>query len=884
MTDPNTISPPRWPRKLLDHLLKDSYWEEIEGDMEERFQDNLAQYYPQKARRLYVWDSIKLLRPTLMKGINGYDQLNQYTMLRSYLKISFRSLLRYKLFTTINILGLAIGLAAFLLISEYLRFEESYDRFFSDANQIYRISLVQTVNNEIVTREATSYYPTAQVLKDELPEIMEATVSYQFERQVFRKGESVVTEKGVISADSNFLKIFDYKVLQGSAEMILTEPNTLVLTESKAQFYFGDRNPLGETLMILGNFNRPFEVTGVIEDVPENTQYKFDILISDASLSNRSDREGWQRSNYYTFVKLTSSMSASSLTSKLQTLTEKYLNDGSQESFRQIAVPDIHLQSDFQYEAEIPGSAKAVGFMRIIAFFILIIAWINYINLSTAQAVNRAKEVGLRKVIGAYKTQLINQFLLEAMLINFLAALIALLISELSLPYFHQLVGQEIIPHVWNYLPFWQSLIIFFIIGTLVSGFYPALVLSGFKPVAVLKGKFVNSKSGTALRKGLVIVQFTASMMLIAGTLIVYFQLDFIRSKDLGISTEYVVGFLRPQVDHEQWEGHKSQIASFQETLRQHTAIEKVGGTSNLPGGDDGDISYTTDKMRIVGLTEPMVGSTYIQSIDEYFLDAVSLQLLAGINFDRTRIADSMVVMVNQAFLRKFNAANEQKAVREQIQFGGDDARSKYEIIGVVKDFNRTSLRSDVEPTIYFPSYTPEAIVVRLKPESYAAGLAYLNETWATFFPDSPLDYTFLDDRFAALYEQDQRFGQIFGTFAGLAIFIATLGLFGLSSFMAVQRTVEVGVRKVLGATVPSIIGIFYQNFLVLLGVAGLISIPVVYFGMTFWLENYAYRIAFPWWTTVVALGLVAVFALVTVGYQVYKVAILDPAKTLKYE
>lgn len=667
---------------------------------------------------------------------------------------------------------------------------------------------------------------------------------------------------------------------------MLTEPNTLVLTQSKAKHYFGEQNPLGETLEILGTFNRTFKITGVIEDVPENTHYKFDMIMSDESIKEQYESDGWNGFNYYSFLKLKEHVTLASLHDKLEDLSKKYLGEGNNMRFTLFPIEDIHLKSDFTFEAEIPGNEKVVSFMRIIALFILIIAWVNYINLSTARAIDRAKEVGLRKVIGAYKMQLIAQFLMEAMLVNFLAAMLALLISELSLPFFHQLIGKEIIPHVWNYLPFLQSLLLFFFIGTLVSGFYPAQVLSGFKPVAVLKGKFRNSKSGTVLRKSLVVVQFTASIVLIAGTFIVYHQLQYMQGKDLGITTDYVVGFSMPrgQNNEQVRELINNKIASFKEALRKHAAIETVGGTSNLPGGDGSDINSSAGKLRIVGLTERQLGTIYLQFNDEYFLDAVDMQLLAGRNFDRNRTADSLVVMVNQAFLRKFNIADENAVLNEYIQGGDDDNERKFEIIGVVKDFNRTSLKSSVEPTLYFPNYTPASTVVKLNPKQYQEGLAYLSDTWNEFFPDTPLDYTFLDDRFAALYEQDRRFGEIFGTFSALAIFIATLGLFGLSSFMAVQRTVEVGVRKVLGASVPNIIGIFYKDFLILLGFAGLMGLPAVYFSMNFWLENYAYRIDFPWLLSVAALCIVVVFALLTVGYQIYKVAILDPAKTLKYE
>jgi putative ABC transport system permease protein len=488
----------------------------------------------------------------------------------------------------------------------------------------------------------------------------------------------------------------------------------------------------------------------------------------------------------------------------------------------------------------------------------------------------------LRKAVGAVRGQLIGQFLVEALLINLVAALLALLVSELLLPYFNQLVGKAITSHVWNHPPFLRGLLIFFLLGTFVSGFYPALVLSGFRPVAVLKGKFRNSRSGIRLRKSLVVVQFAASVVLIAATFIVFRQVQFMQSKDLGIDTDYVVGISLPQVAKGQWEAHNNQVASFGNLLQNHTAVEAVGGTGYLPGGSGGDTNSSSGQSRIVGLTDWLTSTTHLQRIDDHFLNTVGIQLVAGRNFDRNR-TDNFGVIVNQAFLRRYNIADEESVLHEQLELAGDGGY-KAEIIGVVRDFNRTSLRAEVEPTVYLPDYTPASLVVRLRPNQHQQGLAYLQETWAEFFPNAPLEYSFLDDRFAALYEQDRRFGEIFGTFSGLAIFIAMLGLFGLSSFMAVQRTAEVGVRKVLGATVPSIIGIFYKDFLVLLGIAGLISLPVVYYGMNGWLQSYAYRIDFPWLLTGAALVIVVFFALLTVGYQVYQVAVLDPAKTLRHE
>ena len=872
----------RFAERFFRWFCHPDYYAEIQGDLEEMYQRDSEQ-----SERLVQWKYLLrvfgLFRHSLIRAFPT-QLLIHPAMFRNYFMIGTRTLLRHKLFTTINILGLAIGLASFLLINEYIHFEESYDRFFTNADRIYRLSTVQVANGEVGDKDAMIYHPAPQALKDELAEVEESTVSFKFNELILRQGESIIQEKGAISADSNFFKVFDYRIIQGSPETMLTEPYSLVLSESKAAFYFGDQDPLGQMLQVLGGFNRPFKVTGVIQDVPENTQYKFDLLVSNESIKGLFDRDGWRNNNYYGFIKLREHATPSSLSNKLEAFAKKYMGEDTNERFLLYPIQDIHLQSDYTYEAEIPGSEKAVNFLRLIALFILLIAWVNYINLSTARAVNRAKEVGLRKVVGADKLQLISQFLLEALLVNLVAALLALLVSELLLPYFNQLVGKPVAPHVWNHRPFLLSLLLFFLVGTFVSGFYPALVLSGFRPVAVLKGKFRNSRSGAMLRKGLVIVQFAASVALIAATFIVFRQVQFMQGRDLGIDTDYVVGFSLPDVPDEQREAHRTTVQSFNEALRAHTTITTVGGTSNLPGGDGADINSTTNKVGLVGLTDLLDHTTYIQYNDEYFLDAVGMQLLAGRKFDRNRTADSMVVMVNQAFLRRFDVYDPESVLYRQVQLGEDGNSNKYEIIGVVKDFNRTSLKTTVEPTVYFPWYAPRVAVVKLNPKQYQQGLAYLQETWAEFFPNAPLEYSFLDDRFAALYEQDRRFGDIFGTFSGLAIFIAMLGLFGLSSFMAVQRTAEVGVRKVLGATVSNIVGIFYKDFLVLLGIAGLISLPVVYYGMNSWLQSYAYRIDFPWLLAGAALLIVVVFALLTVGYQIYKVAILDPAKTLRHE
>ncbi|MFA0964453.1 ABC transporter permease [Roseivirga sp. BDSF3-8] len=872
----------RWAQRFLQWFCHPDFYDEIAGDLEELYQRNLAEQ-GSRANWRYALQVAGLCRPSLMRPFTHYTLINP-AMFKNYLKIGTRNLLRHKLFSLINVLGLALGLTAFLLINEYIVFEKSYDSAFTDAERIYRVTTVQVINGEQRSKDAMTYHPAPEALSRELPEVMTGTVTYKFGELVFRKGEALVKESGVISADSNYFRIFDWPIVEGTAGSMLKEPNSLVLTESKARYYFGNENPVGKTIEILGYFGREFKITGVIKDLPLNTHYKFDMIISDGSIKEIADDDAWSGFNYYGFVKLAPGTDPAHFDDKLVELSRKYIGENDPDRFVLFPVQDIHLKSDYIYEPEANSSEKTVAFMKVISLLILVIAWVNYINLTTARAVNRAREVGLRKVIGAYKLQLVGQFLTEALMVNFMAAFIAFFLAELLLPYFHQLIGYPILTHVWESAGFLTSLLVFFLIGTFVSGFYPAFVLSGFRPIAVLKGKFRSSRSGTLLRKGLVISQFVASIILIAGTAIVYKQLNYMRDQDLGIDTDYVVGYEMPNVSSDRKESFTQTYTSFKDRLTGHPGIVAAGASNHLPGGDQADISSHSGNIIIPGLTDVVTGTTFLMQGDEGFMEALGMELAAGRLFDTQNRNDSLAMLVNEAFLRKMNISDEQEILNKHLYFGDETSANKFEIIGVIKDFNRTSLKQNIEPTIFVTGGYPGNMVVKLNPANYQAGLDYLKTTWAEFFPDTPLSYYFLDDRFDRLYRQDKKFGQIFGTFAALAIFIAVLGLFGLSSFLSIQRSAEVGVRKVLGATVPNILGIFYKDYLVLLGIAAALSLPLIYLSMNAWLEGYAFRISFPWYVTALALTGVVLFALTIVGYQIMKVARLDPAKTLKYE
>ncbi len=860
------------------------FYEDIKGDLDELYLREEAQTYTLGPELWFALEVIKLFRPSLIRPLTAINHSNHLDMFKNYLKIGLRNLAKYKSYSAIHILGLALGLASFLLINEYTSFEKSYDQFHEKPDQLYRLTTDNIVGGKMTVRDAMSFAPSGKALMDELPEILSYTVTHKRGSMIVRKGNDLVDEKMVLAVDSNFLHLFNYPLLAGNVDEVLIAPYTMVLTASKAKKYFGDINPIGQKVEVLGRFNRPFEVVGIVEDIPDNTHYKFDILISLKSMQAQVERDNWNGYNYYTYLRLAPDADIEQLNEKLVPLSDKYIGEESKLVFNLQPIKDIHLHSDFTFEPEIHGSAKAVNFLSIISIFILLIAWVNYVNLSTARAVDRAQEVGLRKVVGAKKRQLIGQFLVESLLINFFGALAALGLAELLLPHFNFLVGKTVLTSAWTNVSFLQKLFLFFLLGTFLSGFYPALVLSSFKPIGVLKGTFSRSKHGTLLRKALVVVQFAASLILIANTIIVYRQVNYMTQKDMGINIDRVIGFQNPRFQRDQREQYSSKFNAFYEELNRLPEVVKVGGISSLPGGGSSDVSSSSGGVRIVDKTDRLEGTIYVVQIDEPLQDVLDITVLAGRNFRKDMASDSSAVVVNETFLKQFNISDYETMINEKIQLGRNPENDMYKIVGVFRDYNRTTLKNSVEPTIFYYDELQGNSVVRLTAGDPTEGIKAVEATWRQFFPDAPFAYSFVDSRFEKLYVEDKKFGLLFGNFSILAIIVASLGLLGLASFLAIQRTKEVGVRKVLGASTGNIIMLFFKDFIYLLGIAVVIGVPLVYLSMNGWLSNYAYRIDFPWWAMVVACLIIGLFAFVTVGLQTYRVAVLDPAKTIRHE
>lgn len=860
------------------------FYEDIKGDLDELYQREEAQAYALGPELWFAFEVLKLFRPSIIRPISSINHSNYLDMFKNYLKIGLRNLAKYKSYAAIHILGLALGLASFLLINEYTSFEKSYDQFHEKPDQLYRLTTDNIVGGKMAVRDAMSFAPSGKALMDELPEVLSYTVTHKRGSMIIRKENELVDEKMVLAVDSNFLRLFNYPLLAGNANEVMIAPYTMVLTASKAKKYFGEADPIGQKIEVLGRFNRPFEVVGIIEDVPDNTHYKFDILISLKSMQGQVENDNWNGYNYYTYLRLAPDTDMAQLNEKLIPLSDKYIGEESKLVFNLQPIKDIHLHSDFTFEPEIHGSAKAVNFLSIISIFILLIAWVNYVNLSTARAVDRAQEVGLRKVVGAKKGQLIGQFLVESLLINFLGALAALVLAEILLPHFNFLVGKTVLTSAWTNTGFLQKLGLFFLLGTFLSGFYPALVLSSFKPIGVLKGTFSRSKHGTLLRKTLVVVQFAASLILIANTIIVYRQVNYMTQKDMGINIDRVIGFQNPRFQRDQREQYSSKFNSFYEELNRLPEVAKVGGISSLPGGGSSDVSSSSGGVRIVDKTDRLEGTIYVVQVDEPLQEVFDIAVLAGRNFRKDMASDSNAVVVNETFLKQFNISDYETMINEKIQLGRNPENDMYKIVGVFRDYNRTTLKNSVEPTVFYYDELQRNSVVRLNAGDPTEGIKAVEATWRRFFPDAPFAYSFVDSRFEKLYVEDKKFGLLFGNFSILAIIVASLGLLGLASFLAIQRTKEVGVRKVLGASTGNIIMLFFKDFIYLLGIAVVIGVPLVYMSMSGWLSNYAYRIDFPWWAMIVACLIIGLFAFVTVGLQTYRVAFLDPAKTIRHE
>ena len=824
-------------------------------------------------------------------------------MLKNYLHSALRSLRKNKFYSIINVLGLAVGMAGFLLIAQYVFFETSYDDFHAQGDEIYRVQLNQYQNDELMLASAENYPGAGPALLAELPEVLDYTRLYN----MGYKNNVVITYEEApdgpvqfkldrfMYADSSFFSLFSFPLVQGNPQTALAAPFTAVVSESYAKKFFGNEDPIGKVLRLQDDdFNdERCRVTGVFQDIPSNAHLKFNVLFSYPTLYNRGDwaRERydltWQRKDFYTYIRVQEGTDPVALADKFPTVINQYspglAGQQRRDAFLLQPLSDIHLHSDLAEEAEANGSAQVVYFLLIIAGFILIIAWINYINLSTARALERGREVGVRKALGAFRHQLIGQFLLESLLVNGLAIVIAGVLISLLLPVFNTLTGLQFSEVAfWSQSWLWGLLAGLFLVGTLLSGLYPALVMASFRPTRVLKGTLRTTQHGIRLRQALVVFQFAAAIVLVAGTAIVYQQMQYMLQEDLGFNMEQTLVLTRPSIRPEDDDVMKNRHEQFKTELLRNPAVQQVSGASYVPGHN----RKFKFNFRKYGTPAEEAQAIRVNGVDYDYFDMFEMKMLAGRGFSEDHATDidtAVVITESAARLLGFDRPEDAVGAPLTISFGPQEGQML--VIGVVHDFHQASLKEAVEPMIMLlESFRTEYYAMKVSPENLPQTIEYVQATWNEVFPGNPFAYFFLDDYFNRQYQTDQRFSQLIRVFAVLAMFIGGLGLLGLSAFTAQQRTKEIGVRKVLGASVGSIMLLLSRDFTKLIVIALLIAVPLAYFIMDRWLSSYASRIQIGAGIFVAAGLLTLLLAWLTVSWQSLKAARANPVDSLRSE
>lgn len=808
-------------------------------------------------------------------------------MLYNHLKIAWRNLIRNKMLTLINVGGLSIGIATCFLILQYVQFERSYDQFLDNKERMYRIDWHLYQGGDLTLALPKAAAGAGPKLLADFPEVVAQTRMYKIFGTVnISHGGRAFNESKVLFASEDFFKVLSFPLIYGEKEDVLNEPNKVVLSKSAAARYFpGMSNPTGKILRLKegDDWDMSLMVSGVMEDLPANSHMEADVLVSHQTYinSNPAAADSFWWVNFYTYILTAPGTTKELLDSKLAAwipTIDNYRDEEEGDRPKVYAQPitDIHLFSNLAQEMKANGDARVVSILLAAAFIILVIAWLNYINLTTAKGLERAKEVGIKKVIGASRGQLVGQFLLEATLINGISLLIAFTLYQFGQPLVHSLLPAQ---------PHWQTLFngsLFWVIGAVlfagafVSGYYPALVISSYKPIAILKGRVSHSPKGHALRKIMVSLQFILSLGLLVSTFTVKDQVSYMLNQDLGMNLEQVVVALAPDA---YVPDHKEKVDLFRHELLSSPGINEVSQSRVLPG----EAHFYNWGMQ-VGSYKGNSNNYGQGSVDPHFIPLLGIELVAGRNFDPNLVTDKSAVVVNESALSVLEFVSPEDALGKQIWWMDEDFGA-WTIIGVVKDHHQYALSRKVEPMIYYQEDQPASyFTFKLQSGNIHESVAHLAKTYETFFPGNPFDYYFLDEHFNRQYQADRQMISAFGGFAVVAIIIACLGLFGLASFEAVQRTKEVGIRKVLGASVSSIALLFSGKFFRLLLLSAVICLPLCYQLMDRWLDNYPYRMDLGWQVFVLPVVLLFTVALITLIYHILKTVRLNPVDALRNE
>lgn len=803
-------------------------------------------------------------------------------MIKNYFKQTWRSITKNKTYSALNIAGLAAGLTCFTFIALWVTDELSYDKFNSNYDRIFR--LISTAKTETgITESAVSSAPMAKALKDDYAEV-ENTARLKMREEIVTCKNQQVLQPGILLTDPSFFEVFSYHITRGNVVNALSEPYSIILTESTAKKYFGDKDPMGQTLIInmfdSTGYGAPYKITGITPDPPKNAHFTFNMLASfktvEVAKPDVLTVDGWGDASFYTYVLLKKGVDFKAFSNKITQFYGKYVGDlfniwRSIYFYKLQPLSDIHLRSNLQYEIAPAGNITQVYIFSTIGIFILLLAAINYTNLATARSAGRAKEVGIKKAVGAGKNQLILQYLSKSVFTAILALLLSFLLSFLLQSFFFEVTDKHL-----SLLS--SPLLLFFLSGVsiflgVLSGIYPAFILSAFKPAIVLKGSFKSGDRGIRLRKTLVVSQFVITIILITGIVIIYSQMSFIRHKDLGYNKDALL-FLRVNGNIDVINGYNS----FKNELKTSSLISGIAtSNSSIVGGLGTGGAETVDNKGT-----PLQVNTSRLRVDADYFDVYGIKLLAGRSFSHNASGDTIrQIILNEMAVKKFGWKNPETAIGKPFKMGDQ----KGIVAGVTNNFHFNSLQHAIEPLAIYPLDEHfSRITLKVDVKKADKVIALIENTWKKHFPSALFDYDFLSQQIKEQYKAEERFSTIFLYFSILSLLIACLGLYGLISYTIFQKTKEIGIRKVLGATANRIAAMLSGDFLKLVLLACFISIPVAWYAMNKWLQNFAYRINVSWWMFGIAGLLVLFIALLTVGFQAIKAAVANPVKSLRTE
>ena len=866
----NIEKSPLIPYLILRLLIKGEDFYEFTDDIDEVYK-HLADDGPKwKARAWYWFRVLESIPSIIMDNIHW-----RLIMIKNYLKIALRNLQKHKGYSFLNIVGFSIGMACCLLILIYVRHELSYDKYHQDGERIYRIA--QDIRTKSANRVFACVSPmVAPTLKADYPQVEYVTRVIPARSRLVKLEGTFFYEDRFMYADQELLDVLTFQFIQGNPREALTRPNTLLISQRMAHKYFGNVEPLGKTLEIN---QQQYEITGVVADSPENTHIKYDFIASLRTLKDWDEMSNWYSTMFFTYLKIKPNVNVEEFSFQISRLADKYVGEqldnwGTVHHYFLQPLSSIHLHSHISYDIEPPGNPVYITIFSFVGLFILLIACLNFMNLSTARAANRAKEVGLRKVVGAQKPQLISQFLGESLLIAFLSLGLAMVMARLTVPFLNKLTGINLVfDTLLNPVVLLSLIGGAFLVG-LAAGLYPAFVLSAFRPAVTLKGTLRTSSRGLSMRTILVVVQFAISVVLIIGTLTMYKQFNFMKSQYLGFEKEQkLILPLRGGIDIQE------NFETVKDMFSKHPSIAGVTVSSTVPGRGVSNFG-----IKLVGEDDSKNQSMYHMYFDDDFIPDYGIEMVAGRAFQKKMKTDFMgAFLINEAAVKAFGWSNPEEALRKRLLTGYGGRTNP--IIGVTKDFHYRGLQDQVEPLVMeFLPWSFRYITLSIDISELEETLAFVESQWKAVFPGYPIERFFLDTDFDRQYRADEQVGSVFGIFTLLGLVIACLGLLGLASFTAESRTKEIGIRKVLGASVGGIVLMLSRQFTKWVLLASCIAWPVAYFIMFRWLKNFAYRTSIGIWPFVLSGAFAFLIAFLTVSYQSLKAAITNPVKSLRYE